>query len=197
MIPFRLVGGRVIDLENPKPEDFTIEDVARGLSNCCRFAGQLRHFYSVAQHSLLVASLIPKGPQWQRFALLHDASEAYCGDVTRDLKHSPVMAGYRELEDGVQRAIEARFGIEASETVRAEAKRSDVVCAVFENDVLKRDGSTTLRSPTYAREGLPAVVLADSCWTPDDPHALDPFFAWPPRAAERAFLRRAKELGIE
>jgi hypothetical protein len=51
-------SGVRLDLDNPRPEDIRIEDVAGGLSKVCRFGAQAREYYSVAQHALLVRRLV-------------------------------------------------------------------------------------------------------------------------------------------
>lgn len=61
---------------------FNIQDIARGLSHICRWGGQTRFFYSVAQHSLLVSFLCEN----KYAGLMHDAPEAYIGDMQRPLK---------------------------------------------------------------------------------------------------------------
>jgi len=71
-------SGKRIDFENPDPDQIDIVDIAHGLSNLCRFSGQSKYFYSVAQHSFYV-SLVCKENKLQ--ALLHDATEAYMADV--------------------------------------------------------------------------------------------------------------------
>lgn len=81
----------------------TIADVAKGLANTCRFAGQCENHYSVAQHSILVSQILQRmGADWRAVfgALWHDASEAFLGDVTTPLKNE--LPGYRELEKRVQ-----------------------------------------------------------------------------------------------
>ncbi len=61
--------GRKWFLLDPHPDDVAIEDIAHGLSMVCRFGGHCRHFYSVAQHSLLVCGGIaeeyPDRPDFQ------------------------------------------------------------------------------------------------------------------------------------
>jgi 5'-deoxynucleotidase YfbR-like HD superfamily hydrolase len=93
----------------PDPALINIEDIAQGLSNICRFAGQIE-FYSVAQHSDHVAWLLP--PEKRLKALLHDAPEAYIGDVVAPLKILPIYDFYREIEDKLMDAICERFGLE-------------------------------------------------------------------------------------
>lgn len=53
-------SGRHIDLLAPCPDEIMIEDIALGLSRECRFSGQTREFYSVAQHSVLVSLIVPE-----------------------------------------------------------------------------------------------------------------------------------------
>lgn len=60
-------------------DDIVINDIAFSLSNICRFAGHLSHFYSVAQHAVLCSQLVPQEFAFE--ALMHDATEVYCQDI--------------------------------------------------------------------------------------------------------------------
>jgi hypothetical protein len=81
--------------DDPRPSDFAIEDIAHGLSMICRFGGQAQTFYSVAQHSVLVAAQVPQ--KFRREALLHDRAEAYLGsDLVRPIKYG--LPVYGEME---------------------------------------------------------------------------------------------------
>lgn len=135
MIIFRTVSGRRINLEDPQVADINIEDIASGLSNLCRFTGQLRRFYSVAQHALLVAELVD--PSVRFAALNHDDSEALLGDVSRHLKHSHYLGGYRILEARMQHTIEQALGICPTDWQRAQIKLADDVVAIVEQAVLR------------------------------------------------------------
>lgn len=139
MIAFTTVSGHRFDLSRPDPSDFTIPDIATGLSNICRFNGQVREFYSVAQHSMLVSQLVPS--YLRRRALLHDASEAYLGDLSRHLKHSDRLAGYREFENRLQGVIDQKFfGQTFGHTGIHHnlIKLADDLAAVFEHTTLRR-----------------------------------------------------------
>lgn len=102
---------RQIDLYNFREEDVDIQDIAHALSLCNRFAGHTSFPISVAQHSVMVCRVVAKteSKTIARQALLHDASEAYLGDVTKWLKESPVMEAYRRLEAQIQRTIYQKF----------------------------------------------------------------------------------------
>lgn len=99
--------GRAFWPLDPRAKDVDIVDIAHALAHQCRYAGHCNAFYSVAQHSVLVAQAVPEDIRLE--ALLHDASEAYLVDVPRPVKR--FLLGYREAEERVERAIAARFGL--------------------------------------------------------------------------------------
>lgn len=101
--------GRQFFIEDPRPEDVDIRDIAHALSMICRFTGHVSRFYSVAEHSLLVAKNLPV--KYQAFGLLHDASEAYLTDVSGPLKSLVALAEYKNLEIRATQCIFARFGL--------------------------------------------------------------------------------------
>lgn len=103
------VSGRFYWPLDPRPDEVWISDIAHALSMQCRFGGHLPHFYSVAQHSVLVASQLPRGKA-RLTGLLHDASEAYIQDVVRPIKNH--LTNYKEIEALNERVIFARFGLE-------------------------------------------------------------------------------------
>jgi len=81
-------SGKAFDLFDPKVEDVCLEDIAGPLSRQCRWNGQCRCFYSVAQHSMHVADLLKRAgapARLQLIGLLHDAREAYTGDIVNPL----------------------------------------------------------------------------------------------------------------
>lgn len=110
-----LLDGRVIDILDPKPEDIKIEDIANALSKLCRFNGIIKDFYSVAQHCCSCVDMaVSEGVSDKKkllALLLHDASEAYCGDVIRPLK---VLLGetYSIIEGRFEDVIEKALNVE-------------------------------------------------------------------------------------
>ena len=88
-----LQSGAWFDFLDPESSDFAIEDIAAGLSNICRYAGQCSGFYSVAEHSLLVSEV---AFDHAYAALMHDAAEAFIGDVTRPLKQ--LLPDFKRIE---------------------------------------------------------------------------------------------------
>lgn len=143
---------------------------------------------SVAQHSVLccqmameldvpVARMAVWGLDWQRQALLHDASEAYLCDLARPVKYHPGMAAYRAAEQRLQATIFRRFAV--SEEMHPEVKRIDDRMLV-----------------TEARQLLVGQDLSD--WHLERygaPFALD-LTPWSPHDAKLAFLAVARVLGL-
>ena len=119
--------GKVIDPRNPKPEDISIFDIAHALSKICRFAGNTPTFYSVAIHSMRVSMMVEK--EHRLAALLHDATEAYLGDVPKPIKD--LLPEYKELEDRYYAVIAARFNL--PKDLPPEVKMADYEMLQYEN----------------------------------------------------------------
>lgn len=111
------VSGRLFDLVNPDSREIEIDEIAHHLAHINRFTGATPFPYSVAQHSChCAAEYCRRYSGADRLVLsalaclLHDAAEAYCGDVSRPLKQL-IGSTYRPIEDRVQAAIWRRFGL--------------------------------------------------------------------------------------
>lgn len=93
---------------DPRPDEINLTDIAYGLSHVCRWGGHVRHHVSVAQHCVLVASILPKELALE--GLFHDGSEAYIGDMIRPFKsHMPL---FLEAERRIEQAIALKFGLQ-------------------------------------------------------------------------------------
>lgn len=99
--------GKVIDLSRFSEDDVRLPDISHSLSLLNRFTGHSKCPYSVAQHSVMVSKIVDQ--RHAMWGLLHDASEAYLGDVATPLKN--LLPDYRALEERVQRAIARKFGL--------------------------------------------------------------------------------------
>jgi 5'-deoxynucleotidase YfbR-like HD superfamily hydrolase len=145
-------AGKRLDLDNPRPEDIRIEDVAGGLSKVCRFGAQPLEYYSVAQHALLVRRLVVEAgyPQLALAALHHDSHEAYVCDIPTPLKNmiSAINDAYEAVCDELDLAIAKAFGIEWPEHGSPEQraiKHADGQALLIEASRLLPDGGKALR----------------------------------------------------
>lgn len=161
-------GGRV-NIFRPTWKMISIYDIAHALSMICRFGGHIKKFYSVAQHSILVSQICPE--EYALQGLLHDATEAYCGDMIRPIK--VLMPNYREMEDGLHRAISKAFDMKYGKKIQKIIKKYDNIMLVTERRDLKHGNG-----PQWAHiEPLKEKIRP-----------------WGPNKARREFIERYLEL---
>lgn len=147
---------------DPDPEAIDILDIAHALSNVCRFTGHTRDFYSVAQHSYLVA--LGSGCEHVLCGLLHDASEAYLCDISTPVKHSPMFEGYRRAEQWLQQAIFHKFGLPYT-TMPQEVLDADRMVGAMEGVALMPERKGTFWTDSGEDGGL-LLLLGNGCWSP-------------------------------
>lgn len=135
------VSGVWVDLLRPTEEQIMLYDIAYSLSRQCRFTGHTDKFYSVAQHCVEVSNTVPT--EYALEALMHDASEAYLGDVSSPLK-AILGTAYTDLESAFTAAINDRFSISSTMDSRQAIKRADVICGMSEAHYLMPEGFSWL-----------------------------------------------------
>lgn len=107
--------GESFNVYMPSVEMVHLDDIAQSLSLICRYNGHIPSFYSVAEHSVRVSMwlyfhLYPLEDQLA--GLMHDAAEAYVGDMVRPLKrHGELGFYHQELELGVSATIADKFDV--------------------------------------------------------------------------------------
>lgn len=174
MIFVETISGVRVNLEHPDPETIHLEDLARHLSRLCRYAGGVEPFYSVAEHCVRTAALCTG--RWQLPALLHDAAEAYIGDIPGPVRRLPGLWGFDAVEERLQAAIELRFRLPLC------ALRS-VVVDVADRRMLALE-AVALKNASLDAWGIPA----DFAPTFADVHELRASAGWTPPEAEARFL---------
>ncbi|MEO4031068.1 phosphohydrolase [Chromobacterium vaccinii] len=157
-------SGILFDPIRPNPADIRIEDIAHALSNVCRFNGHTRQFYSVAQHSVIVSTLVPN--HLALAALFHDGSEAYISDVTRPVK--PYLEGYACIEQRIQDAIGAAFNIDPALFKHPEIARADLIALATE----RRDLMPNHPAPWPCLAGLSPLPHAIHAVGPETARAM-------------------------
>ena len=171
-------SGRAIDLEvEPDPLEIRIEDLAFALAHINRYNGHAGA-YSVAQHSVLAlhaAEALTDNAGIRRAALLHDAHEAYTGDVPSPIKRV-LGPAWRGFEARHERAVRRRFGV--LETLPIVVGEIDLRLLVTE----RRDLLGGLEVRPWGIDLEPYEDLRITRWSPE--------------AARRAFLGACEEYGI-
>lgn len=168
-------SGTRFDLLAPTPEMVNIRDIARHLSNKCRWNGAVEQFYSVAQHCVFVSKIIE--PAHALLGLMHEGDEPYGGDISTPMK--AVLGPYaRVVCDRFLNVVCDRFGLPPVDRWPASVKHCDDVALVTEwrDVVVPEDGEAP-------------------CW---EMPSVDPWpeklVGLPPKAAEYEFLQRFHQL---
>lgn len=150
---------------DPRPNEVDIEDIAHALSMLCRFGGHCLRFYSVAEHSVLIARATPE--PHRLWALLHDAAEAYVLDMVRPVK--PHLTGYREIEERVMRAICVRFNLHLD---------APLIVKTLDRRILSDEQAQNMAPPPGAWANMAEpLFVALQFWSPEQARAefLDEF----------------------
>lgn len=115
-------SGKRVSVEAPQPDQFDIKDIAYALSNTCRFNGHCAGFYSVAEHSVAVALRLPR--ELRLAGLLHDATEAYLGDIPSPIKQ--FLDDYKIIEKRFEEAVIRKFDLELTANDWQAVKEADL-----------------------------------------------------------------------
>ncbi|ENQ8056890.1 hypothetical protein ACT3QV_004521 [Vibrio alginolyticus] len=141
-----------------EPFDADIDVIAFALSNINRYTGHVGQ-YSVAQHCVLVSEQLPD--ELKLSGLLHDATEAYIGDVSKPLK--ALLPEYRKIEAWYHEQIDTLFDVV---TEHPEIKEADLRMLITEASAFD----------------LPLDEFPDA-----QPYNIE-FEPWPPEVARLKFL---------
>lgn len=159
---FITITGRRVYALDPRPDDIDLLDIAHALANLCRFGGHCSPFYSVAQHSVHVSELV-EDDALRLPGLMHDATEAYLGDVIRPLKLA--LSEYQTIEEIWWLAIARRFDLpwELPPAIKTADRRA---LATERRDVASNSRwniDSTLRSDErgYAPDPKPITALSN------------------------------------
>jgi uncharacterized protein len=174
----KVSAGHYVDLLNPDPATIDINSIAAGLSKICRFGGQCPHFYSVAEHCVHATALaISDGLVGDtiRAVFLHDAAEAYIGDMVKPLK--VMMPQYADVERRMEASIEKAFNVDFlrwAETIK-----------FFDRAMLKAEKTTMWPNDKEKWAGFSEIEDRDISLR-----------FWRPDQAEWQFLAMAKTLHL-
>lgn len=165
------LGGRhSVSFLDPDPDTMCIEDIANALAQLNRYTGHTPYPYSVAQHCVLASRMIV--PELSFEMLMHDAQEAYVGDVSSPLKQ--LLPDYQEIEERLETVVRRKFGLPPKMTLHV--KEVDTRMLVTEAKAF----------------GLP--------WWPEfglEPYLPDLIKPWSWEEARDAFLYAFDRLGLE
>lgn len=158
-------SGIRFDVINPTVDMINIEDIAHALAGINRFNGHTRRPYSVAQHSVLVSRIVEHfNPELAWWGLMHDAAEAYLGDIAAPIKR--LVPDIKDLEIKLECVIAAKFNRNCAWFERPLIKDADIYAlAIEQRDLMP---ATDWWAPLALPPELPASQYsAFLCWTFD------------------------------
>ena len=183
-------SGKAFDLAEPTADMVDALDIANSLSKIVRWNGHQNDGangpgISVAEHSVRVAEVVQKTPAVRFYgqpfsrrtltlaALLHDAHEAYLGDISSPVKNLIGRRIVEACERRIDAAIEEHFGLDSELMRHPIIKRADEI-------LLATEGRDLM--PPSPRPYLPDGPLEQVIWP------------WHPMSARERFLDMLKSL---
>ena len=145
-------SGAYFNFLHPERSEISVPQIAAALSKICRFTGHTSEFYSVAQHSVYVSLIVP--PEHAMWGLMHDAAEAFIGDVAKPLKM--LLPDYQAIEKRVEWAVFKALGL--SLPLPSSVKHADIRLLVTEQRDLM-PGHTSTGKLWFDVEPLPQVIV--------------------------------------
>lgn len=139
----KVAWGHYVDLSNPDPATIDLRSIAAALSKICRFGGHCPRFYSVAEHCVHATRLARSerlSVEALIAVLLHDAAEAYIGDMVKPLKVS--IPQFADVERRIEAAIERRFNVDFAKWATV-IKRFDRAMLKAEKTIMWPDDAET------------------------------------------------------
>lgn len=130
-------NGLEVDLSYTLPNLITLSDVSHSLAQINRFNGHCRRPYCVAEHSLLVLEIVehlfaPASVHCRLAALMHDAHEAYVGDMATPVKQL-AGEGWHQLEHRIERCLRSAWALHgAAYEFGAAIKQADMIALATE-----------------------------------------------------------------
>jgi len=149
--------GKVFDLAEPKEEMVDIVDIAHALSQMCRFTGHSDKPYSVSEHCCHCRDIAAE--PFRLEALLHDAPEAYYGDLNRPMKRLLGVNAKAHM-DNIDRVVRSALGL--LPLLPPEVREIDNRLLMTEKVCLLKN---TIKWPDIA-EPYPAGFAIIKCWSP-------------------------------
>ncbi|MGG1659572.1 hypothetical protein [Brevibacillus sp. NRS-1366] len=145
-------SGRMVDIQNPEPNQISITDIVHSLSKVCRSNGHSDYFYSVLQH-LINCVKMGKHFGYDDYVLFelatHDTDEYLLHDLHPVLKK--LLPEYKNLETTMKTAIYKKFNfVPMSESMymRIIKPIDQLILAIEKKHNMKND-STNIKVPDY------------------------------------------------
>lgn len=184
--------GKAVDFLVPDPQQIDLADIAVSLGRCGRFNRMTQHHYSVAQHSIFVAQLVSQQRPGDTiaclWALLHDAHEAYTGDITTPMIkaiqallpfgcENPVRVIQRRLDEVILQALDIDTRDITLDVMSAVAFADRVALATEREQMLsmKLDWGIPFEEPTSQPIYALSAASAEFVWRCEVERALEAY----------------------
>ena len=185
------VTNKLVDINFLADKDIDLVDIAHSLGMLCRYNGHTKSFYSVAEHSVRLATYAynnypePFRLELAKLLLIHDATEAYVGDIVYHLKRQ--MTQFCEVEAIVDKAIHAKFGLTEQQPIYISIVKELDRRICFDEMYLLFEGNI---DPMFYDQRIVPLGFSKILLNNDDK------IGWSPEDAKKKFLGMAAFLGL-